>query len=317
MKKLEAIARQFKDGVIDSKTAAFEIIRLVQRNKGYFNLQSWDTETFDDFILNEFSHIITLLEQFDPEKASFSTFFYKALHVARSAYRRKQAALKLDEESSDCMKNLMSEDLAYRYEQNEAVLNVENACFEDELRQRMELSIKKKHAYLMNRMQKKYYHSCWDEKLEDLRRSACLVLFLKSSAVVDDSSVRNTSIITGISEEKLFSMVSELKEKIYKKLSRKDDVCRARDEAFFLRRRYRVQAAKKSTAEKCYQNVNRCYTFQSERWMKNNGRIEQEISIAPSNRDIGALLNVSERKVARILRMARLKLDQICLDKEE
>ena len=53
MKKLEAIARQFKDGAVDGKTAAFEIIRLIRQYKGYFNVQIWDDEEFDDFIFSE------------------------------------------------------------------------------------------------------------------------------------------------------------------------------------------------------------------------------------------------------------------------
>ena len=314
MKKLEAIARQFKDGMIDGKDAAFAIIRLVQRNKGYFNLQSLDAEEFDDFILNEFSHIISLLEHFDSRKASFSTFFYRALQVSRYAYRRKQASRMLDAESADCMLDLLSEEQAYRYEQHEAMLGVENSCEEEALRQKMERSVREKHSYLMNQIQKKHYHSCCSEKLEDLRRSACLILFLKSSAVADDSSIRNTSIVTGISEERLFSMMAELKEKVGKKLGRREEVRRARDEAFFLRRKYRIRASKDGGDFRPADSYGRSYAVQDERWVKNNERIDREINISPSNRDIGSLLNVSERKVAHILHLAWLKIDQIRLD---
>ena len=166
----------------------------------------------------------------------------------------------------------------------------------------------------MNRVQRQYYHSTRDERLEELRRSVCLILFLKSSAVVDDSSIRSTSIVTGISEDRLLSMVMELKEKIQKKLDRRDDAGRARDVAFFLRRRCRILVNQYNQEGSLSKNISDCYALQSRRWMKNNGKLAQDISIAPTNRDIGAMLNIPARKVARILRQAHLKFEQIRLD---
>lgn len=314
MKKLEAIARQFKDGAVDGKTAAFEIIRLVRQYKGYFNVQIWDDEVFDDFIFSEVPHIISLLKQFEFGHASFSTFFYRALQVSSAAYRRKQATVSLREKTFKCMNDLMSEEMAYRYAQDEADLRVEAACAEDELRRRTGQLLHKKHAYLMNMVRQKHYRSRRKEKLEDLRRLACLVLFLKSSAVADDASIRNTSIVTGISEDRLFSMMTELKETVDKKRCRRERSCQARDSAFFLRRKYRIQALNGELDGSRHQSVCKYYTVHSERWRKNNDLIEHKLSIAPSNRDIGALLHVSERKIARILWLARRKINQIRLD---
>ena len=314
MKMLDSIALQFKEGVIDGKTAAFEIIKLVQQHKRYFNVQIWDDEDFDDFIFSEVPHIINLLKQFDFSQACFSTFFYRTLQVSCAAYRRKQSALSLKEKTFDCMHDLMSEEAAYRYAQDEADLRVEAACAEEELRLRMGRLIHRKHAYLMNTVRRRHYYSKRDAKIDELRRMACLILFLKSSAVADDASIRNTSIVTGISEDRLFSMITELKEKVNKKLYRREYTCRARDSAFFLRRKYRIQALKDELDSSQYQTACRCYTMHSDRWRKNNDRLERKLNIAPSNRDIGALLNVSERKVARILWLARRKLNQIRLD---
>ncbi len=311
MKKLEKIALQVKCGKLDVWRAAFEVIWIVQCNRRYFKLHAWADEDFDDFILTEFSHIVNMIESFDPQKAQFSTFFYKSLQISSACYRRKRAIAQAEEESFDCLKDLLTEEHEYRYAQNEGALCVENACADEELRQQMGRLIQEKHSILMNKRVHCFHHTCYDERMENLRRSACLVLFLKSSAVADDSSIRKTSIVTGISEDKLFSMKEELRDKIYKKIVRRQNVGKARDEAFFLHRKYRAQFEKLDQEGRLYQEVCRCYQVQRRRWEKNNSRLEQEFNIAPSNRDIGELLNMSERRVSYILKMARRQFDKI------
>lgn len=311
MKELEEIAEVFLKGMISSREAAFRIVKLIDTRKAYFKLDEWSKDVSDDFLLTELPHIENLLKTFDPNKANFSTFFYKSISPSAHDYKRKLVSSIAEKESVNCMKALLYEEQDYRYAQNEAAMYVEAACTEDELRRSMARTTKNRRDLISNTIQQKFYHSTEDEKLEDLRRSACLILFLKSSAVVDDSSIRNTSIVTGISEERLFSMIAELKEKIEKKISRREDTSRVRDMAFFLRRKYRLQFLKLDKGGMMQKKMRDLLKTQSVRWRKNNWRLETDMSIAPSNKDIGEVLNVSQRKIARILKRARQKIEEI------
>ncbi|MBQ9538286.1 MAG: hypothetical protein IJU95_03360 [Treponema sp.] len=317
MRKLEKIAKEFNNGLLGSRDAAFEIIHLVMRHKAYFHLQTWTREEIDDFMLMELSHIIHILEDFDYNKAKFSTFFYKAFLAASRYYRRIKLSRIAEEGSLDCMKDMLCEEQDYRYVQNEGELCVESACAEDELRKHFEQSVTDRRNCIMNKMHKRYYHSCADEKMEDLRRSACLVLFLKSSAVADDSALRSTSIVTGVSEDRLFSMMTQLKDKLDARIARRQETCKSRDDAFFLRRKYRVQSGMLDEGSRLYDRLSHCYKVQSERWRRNNVKLDEEYNIAPTNKDVGDMLNISERKVAHILKMARLKIDEIKLNRGE
>lgn len=311
MKQLERIEKLFNNGVMSSREAAFEIVHLIGKMKPYFKLDDWNKEDYEDFLLAELPHIENLLETFDRRKANFSTFFYKSFIHAALNYKRKKISRLAAEESVSCMHSLLFEEHEYRYAQDEGEICVEAACAEDELREWMNETSRNRRDCIMNRIQRKYFRSTEDEKIEELRRSACLILFLKSSAVADDASVRSTSIVTGISEEKLFFMMSELKEKIAMKISRRQEAGSARDKAFYLRRKYRIQDKKLDSGGLLQQRVSQLLRMQSERWEKDNRRLAAEGRAAPSNKEIGEILNVSERKVAYILKTARQKIDEI------
>ncbi len=312
MKQLERIAERYALGELDSRQAAFCIVSLVSQNKFYFKVNDLSREEFDNFMLKELPHIEHILETFDARRANFSTFFYKSFHTAAHTYKRRLVTRLASEESMHYMDDILYEEQEYRYAQDEGELCVEAASVEEEFRYWASRPERKRRSCLMNTMQKKHYHSADDEKIEDLRRSACLILFLKSSAVVDDSSVRSTSIVTGLSEEKLFAMKEELKEKIEKKMGRRQNARDARDLAFFLRRRYIVQYGMYNDTS-MRQKIREGFKYQSKHWKRNILRLENAISIAPSNKDIGRILNISEMKVAGILKLARKKIDEICV----
>ena len=311
MKQLERIAERFRSGVLSSREAAFEVIHLIGKMRPYFNLENWTPEDYEDFLLKEVPHIANLLETFDPRKANFSTFFYKSFMPAARSYTRKKVSRIAAEESINSMSSLLLEEHEYRYAQDEGEICVEAACAEEDLRQWTYRNSKDRRDCIMNRMQKKYFRSAEDEKIEDLRRSACLILFLKSSAVADDASVRNTSIVTGISEEKLFYMMTELKEKLELKMARRQETNNARDSAFFLRRKYRIQDKKLDDGGMLQKKISDLLRKQSERWEKDNWRLETDFNITPTNKEIGEILNLSGRKVAYILKVARQKIDEI------
>ena len=311
MKQLERIAERFRSGVLSSREAAFEIVHLIDNMKPYYNLENWRTEDCEDFLLKEIPHIENMLETFDPSRANFSTFFYRSFMPAARSYTRKKVSRLAEEESLNCMKGLLYEEHEYRYAQDEGEICVEAACEEEDLRRWMSERGRIKRDCIMNRMQKRYARSTEDEQIEDLRRSACLILFLKSSAVADDASVRSTSIVTGISEEKLFSMMTELREKLVLKISRRQNTNSARDNAFFQRRKYRIQDKKLDDGGLLKQRISELLRSQSERWRRDNWRLETDFNITPSNNEIGEILNISGRKVAYILRVARKKIDEI------
>ena len=76
-------------------------------------------------------------------------------------------------------------------------------------------------------------------------------------------------------------------------------------------RKYRIHARKLDDGGLMQGRMNFFSGMQGKRWRRNIRRLEKGFNIAPSNRDVGAILNVSERKIANIIRMAYVKLDEI------
>ncbi|MCR5620864.1 MAG: hypothetical protein K6G18_03320 [Treponema sp.] len=312
MQTLEKVAMNFKNGTIDSRTAAYEIVQLVRDNKVYFKMDLWNIDEFDDFMFKVIPKIKRLVEKYDFERnVCFSTFFYKSFRALARLYVKQKFDDRATEESLECLGDVLIEEQGYRYAQNEGELCVECACDEESLRLQVERPVDEDSSYLMQTISRKYFHSIRNDKLEYFRRTACLVLFLKSCAVIDDSTIRNTSIVTGIGEEKLVEMAEKLRARVEKKLERRKAAGRVRDDAFFLMRKYRIHASNLDEGGHMQGRMNLCSAVQGRRWRRNIRRLERGYNISPSNRDIGAVLNVSERKVANIIKMAHRKLDEI------
>ena len=106
-------------------------------------------------------------------------------------------------------------------------------------------------------------------------------------------------------------MMAELKEKIALKMARRQETNNARDAAFFLRRKYRIQDRKLDDGGMLQQSISELFRKQSERWEKDNWKLETDFNITPTNTEIGEILNLSGRKVAYILKVARQKIDEI------
>lgn len=313
MEELDFIAKNVWEKKVDAEKAAFDVLTFVAKNRAYFHLLSLDYDALHDFLLEEYPHTISILKRFSPERGNFTCFYYMSLKAALQVYLRKSKKHIAEADSLGSVQELLYEEQDYNYEQDQPDLAVEAMCDTEQLRQITQNQLALKHQLMANTMKKKYFHINEQKNVHELRKMACLILFLKSCFFTDDKTLKKVSLLTGIDEEELFAMVEKLKKCLTKKIGRKEVCLKARDNAFFFHRRYRVERDNLDKNDNMYSKVRRCYEIQTEKWIANNKKLKTLSPIEPSNRDIGNILNISERKVAYILLAAEKNIDSLIL----
>lgn len=234
----------------------------------------WMTEDdFSEFLIYLEGSIKKIVQNYDGSLSNFSTYFSNAVIRQAGWWRIKRF---------EKNKRLSCGDLLVNEEQSRVSDDIA-----DEIVERL-TDTHNKHKLRMT-------------KVDNVVREFLLVLTLKASYDITDTMIEKIACVTDVNEEALRYMVSEARKSMEKKINRLNILNIRRSNAYSLRRNA-IDDAELSTEESLF-IINKGYSKYDKRWIKINNMISQQ-SMTPANLVIGDLLDISTRRITKILKYA-------------
>ncbi len=269
MSELEFIATKVLHGEMTEEEGAKLITAILYKEKAWFKLQVLDKDHLHDFLLEIQRHLIRVFLVYDPELGTFPSFLYVVIQRLLQAYMRQLANEAAIEESLAMMNKVTIEEKNYRYQTEEPELMCEAAFDREEEKQFSASIVQSNASTIFNFSHTPSSHgrySAHDEKKENLRRAACLILALKSSIFLTDELIHKVGIVTGIDEQSLLDMVAQAKESMGSKLKKWERSRNCRDSAFFYHRKYLIEFLKLSKNCHLAQEKLKKFEIQTQLW---------------------------------------------------
>ena len=149
----------------------------------------------------------------------------------------------------------------------------------------------------------------WKKKEREMAEKAALILALKSCYDIDEALLESVSKFTRIKKEKLFEQIEKMKKKSEHKISRRDEIIRSRDNAFYFHRKYLIELSRLKEGTSSFERVQKKYRQQTDRWVRQNKVLSHRFVLAPSNVDIADELGMKPRQVCFYIDHIRKRKD--------
>ena len=306
--ELERIASQFIKRKVSLEEAKNKLIMLVYSHPEAFGLGRLNKDTMHSFLLWTQKRIVQLLENYNSEISSFATYFRQSIYLCKKTFLRRLASNNAREQAMMELSPLEEEAHEYQYNATEYSLT---CCADDHV---LEGACVRYKDFATNLFDKKGVRWSTFEMKENLRKAACLILTLKACCYVDADIIRKVSSITKLSEEDITVLLDEVKKKVDRKIQKREYCIKSRDAAFYFHRRYRVESERIERGTDLSSSIQKRYERQTKIW---KARVEQlktpRYMAIPSNTDLAEVLNISSRKIERILHTAEKNIDTISL----
>lgn len=309
MKELEDVARKYKSHELSLDEAKNQLVILIYNNPPFFGMEKMSKDTFHSFLLWAQKRIENILINFNSTEGSFSGYCRQSIFLCIRTFMKINAKDTASEESFINIAPMQEEENLYKYNENEYSLQCNSSCENIQIEKNIS-SVDFLNKYVPQKGRRWKY----DVMIENLRKAACLILTLKSCCYVDADIVRKVSLVTNLKEEEIVSLLNQVKSKLNRKIKIRENCIKARDYAFFYRRRYMLETVKLN--EKCSlaEKLIKGYEKQTEIWNRKNKQLKNhKYKAIPTNADLAEVLNVSDRRIAYILKTAKKNIDTISL----
>lgn len=297
------IWEQFSSRRITAEEAKNRLLELTFRRKYEFALGSMDEDEFSEFLIYLEARLPSVLQKYNPLLSDFSTYLYGVVSVSSCWWKKKLYEKK---ERMMCCETLTIEET---FSDEEA---------EDEAYARPESSLSLKELSIMARKNLSYCASRRSGRTrksrneEELAKSICLVLAVKSCFSITDSLIEKVSAATGYGEEQLRLIILEARESIEKKESRLKCLSAKRNSAYFQRKKFflhREEWKNVYSAEPGEDAASSSYLTHDNRWKKTLLELSRSAQmLVPSNITVGRLLSMTPRHVAFLISKAKKRI---------
>lgn len=319
MKELEKIAQDVQNGVLTCHDGAIKIIILLYKNTKCFKLGMLSEDNLHDFLIATEPRIEKLLKKYNPKQGLFSIFFYKYIRNSTMTFLRTIANKNATEEVFFMVQKIDYEDNAYHYAK-EAPESYTQTIFEKEQLQeqqrKAQAAVRELHKAMGFTLYKKNHRIKTREDKSALARTLCLILFLKSCYYVTPEIIQKTSIITGMNQETLRFLAEKVLSTLTHKIEVKEQNDKVRNKIFFYHLKYDIESRKVDSDSSRYQYLKqRCDSY-TRKWKKHIKEINSMhcCNATPSNKAVGDVLQISDRKVEYILKHGKDNIDMISLN---
>nr|WP_318711799.1 hypothetical protein [uncultured Treponema sp.] len=292
MENTKKIWTDYKTGATTEKEAVNLLLELLFRNKFEFGLAAFDEDAFSDFLVFMNSRFEIILRKYNPDVSEFNTYLHSVINLTAFWWKKKIQDGKL---KNYCCHNLCIEENfnAADFSPDEKDFYVEEPKGENlipvtalakEALRNLNVKIEKKKTLTLSRA-----------------KEIISVLALKSCNNITDQQILIAAEITGIPPKEFHRIIQQAEETLHFKKDRMIVLQNKRNFAYFQRK-------KKMMKEKCLRDIypELCIEEKSSKEDAKWQKAAMEISVAatalvPSNKTVAKLLNMSSRKVKKLL----------------
>lgn len=299
------IWEQFSTGTVTLEEAKNMLLELTFRRKHEFGLGGMDEDDFSDFLIYLAERLSSVLQKYNPMLSDFSTYLYGVISVSSGWWKKKVHEKR--EKLLCCETLTIEETFSAEEPQSGEYAHAESPLTLEEL----SLLARKNLSYSASRRAGRTRKS---RNEDELARSICLVLAVKSCFSITDSLIEKVAAAAGCTEESLRRIILEARESIGKKEIRMKCLSAKRNSAYFQRKKYvlhreewkNVFSTEPGTAEE-----SSAYIMHDIRWKKTLLELSQSArTLSPSNITVGRLLSMTPRHVAFLISKAKKRMGE-------
>jgi hypothetical protein len=282
--QMQALISNVRAGTKRQEDAAAEIWEEIYRSPFIYGYSDLQNDTRSEFLLSLYPLIPKLLESYDSSRCLFMTYLASTVSLNAKSWRRKAAK-----------ENAARDTVTYCY----------RAEYDFDL-----LHMGAPESPYVNADEMEHVKLYKDFKTAKAKRNAemIMILALKSALYLSDAQIRAVAEVSAYEEETIAGYVQCIKDKMQKKLLRRHKAIESRNQAFFLKAKYRLELERMQPDTLQFQSVKKQYDYQSRMLEGKNAAISEKYSLAPPCSFIAELLQMKPRHVTRLLAQAK-KID--------
>jgi hypothetical protein len=262
----------------------------IYRYPVYFGYGDMDEDSRSAFLLSIYPLLPKLIDSYDPKRSSFVTYAVNSVKLYARSWRRDAAK---EQASQDALAH------CYLYEDDP-----------DSFVAFME----KDPEYLVDPVHPVQFLG----KLKTTKRytEMVLVMALKCAHLLSPRQIEAVALTVNVSIQTLYAYVEHIKRTLGKKMVQRQQLIEERNKSWFLQARYRLELQRLEPGTAQYTAVQKQLTFQTRMLSAKNKRLQAEYALDPPNTLIGGMLNMSPKKVTRLLEQSQRSLWKQALDKQ-
>ncbi|MCR5218774.1 hypothetical protein [Treponema sp.] len=305
MDQIELTALAVNKKIISPEEGAKILWELIYTQKERFSLTSLSYDSLMDFLVYLHSRFIKMLEVYNPADGTFLAFLHSNIRNSLITWKKFSTRKNVSEESCLGVMEIEYDSEAYKYSCCESSLkpfvNEENHSIEEMKEEwRKRICSKKRKPDL--------------KKEEKLQRDALLILALKSCYNITDELIEKVSFVTQTSRNVLEDMISEAKNSISSKITRRIMCTRARDNAFFYHRKYSLEIPRIRKHSNWAEHLAARYEKHTRMWeLANQKLLKSHRMLVPSTKTVASILGMSVRHCEYVMKRVQTDVDKIKL----
>ncbi|MBR0494767.1 MAG: hypothetical protein IJJ71_01155 [Treponema sp.] len=285
---IEEIPEAVRSHKITKKQGAKLIWQDIYTKPQHYGLIQFTEDQKSDFLLTIYKNFEGLFDKFTPGLIPFRAFVAGCISQYKMQFLRRQS------EQKSANKTLGAY-LKYTMEEEFEKYNITVA--EENKEKQIESS--RTFSDIITKISK-----TGDDKRRKLAELTSLVLTMKACNEIDDKIIDSVCEFTGINRELLLKTIQELKEVSAKKAENYKLLVKRRNNAYFYHRKYLHEMLTAEPTEARYEEAQRRYKNQTEKWNRKNEQLSCHSS-APSNKDIAEITGLKTRTVSYYINHAK------------
>lgn len=304
---LEDLVPKVKAGTVSYEEGANIIMEQVFKHKGLFNLNQLTEDELTNYLIFQHKNFMRLLKTYDEKYGTFFTYLKKTIDGSIKTWKKRYVSSRILENSITVSDEILYEENQHKYLlpeeeyfKSEETERESKYCSVSKIETKTDENITENEQQL-NKI--KQYNL-------DRKKAYILILALKASYSLDQTIIKKVSETTGISEEEISEMASQIKKTLANKIERREACRRCRDNAYYFHRRYQTEALHLLDGTNWAEIINTKFRKQTKTWIDKNKRLAlREYAVSASNIAVGNALGVSSRHVAYVLKKGAENMD--------
>jgi hypothetical protein len=251
------------------KLVAQLLLEFIFHSPALFACTHFREDAKSGFLLRAHRVLPNILENFDPSKGCFFSYFVSNIRMLVKGYMRELAKRKAGEDS-----------VVFCYAAHH------------------------EGVYEMSEGEPEYHGAAPGAERPAVTRKTektLLVLALKNAYAITGDQIKHIAHIAGFENEKLALLVERAKTSLLPKEAARQRMIESRNKAYYLKTRYSIELGRLPPQSPQYYFVEKQYAAQARLMDRKNELLKNRLRLVPSNTYVGALLDMPPRNVARLI----------------
>ncbi len=304
---IEKIAHNTRRGLLSAEKASHFLWEAVFRNHNRFGLGNLSEDSLQEFLLFFQQRFARIIFEYRLETGTFTAFLNLKLQGSLKSWKRSKIKELAALES--CRPNqIIDYDLRCSDWEQEQFLVCEDTAEPERIRHMTKtLSIAPLRKDVPHRLDpfKRL------RRINAVRKETILILALKSCYDLTDPMIEKIAAATAESPAYIYDIVEQAKESLEKKYRRRLVFTKARDNAFYFRRRYEIEKLWLNDSN-TLKRIELKYQKKSKLWENANRQLSSSLcALRASNLTISRILGINVRHVEYVMHHLGKNMDKI------